>query len=138
MKKPMQRSGKTISYKRVSKKERQALKDFDYSDLDAVQRPRTRGECRETERPCPFVACKYHLYLDVTPKGSCKATFADKEPWELYPCCALDVAEEGEHTLEEVGEILGVTRERIRQIESAAEEKLEKKEETQEIWKEVA
>ncbi len=30
--------------------------------------------------------------------------------------CALDVADAGEHTLEEVGELYGITRERIRQI----------------------
>jgi len=36
------------------------------------------------------------------------------------PSCALDVAEDGPKTLAQVGEILGVTRERVRQIEEMA------------------
>ncbi|MFY3742456.1 sigma factor-like helix-turn-helix DNA-binding protein [Anaeromyxobacter sp. Red801] len=39
--------------------------------------------------------------------------------------CALDVADRGPLTLDEVGKILGVTRERVRQIEVAALEKLQ-------------
>lgn len=82
------------------------------------ERPRTRGECREELRPCPWVACKFHLYLDVNPEtGSIKVNFPDQEPWELTTTCALDVAERGGVTLEEVGEIMNLTRERIRQVE---------------------
>jgi len=80
------------------------------------QRPRTRGECREGMRPCPFVSCRHHLYLDVNSEnGSIKFNFPHLEPWELPVCCALDVAESGEHTLEEVGQVVNLTRERVRQ-----------------------
>jgi len=83
-----------------------------------VPRPRTRMECREETRPCPWVACKYHLYLDVNPEtGSIKITLPDLEPWEMQQTCSLDVAERGGITLEEVGEIMNLTRERIRQVE---------------------
>ena len=69
-------------------------------------------------RPCPWVACKHHLYLDINPEtGSIKINFPDLEPWELQNTCALDVAERGGITLEEVGEIMNLTRERIRQVE---------------------
>jgi hypothetical protein len=69
-------------------------------------------------RPCPWVACKHHLYLDINPEtGSIKINFPDLEPWELKHTCALDVAERGGITLEEVGEIMNLTRERIRQVE---------------------
>ena len=89
-----------------------------YPPVD-VPRPTKREHCRSEEmRPCPWVACKHHLYLDINPEtGSIKINFPDLEPWELQNTCALDVAERGGITLEEVGEIMNLTRERIRQVE---------------------
>lgn len=85
-------------------------------------RPRTRAACRGHDGPCPWIACKYHLYLDVNPEtGSIKFNFPDTGPDELdqLPAtCALDVADEGGVTLEEVGALLQLTRERIRQVEA--------------------
>lgn len=87
----------------------------DYPD---VPRPRTRGECADGPRPCPWVSCKYHLALDVTPAGAVKI---DTRPLEEMPeTCALDVADRGSHTLEQIGEITGLVRERVRQIEQLA------------------
>lgn len=86
--------------------------------IDA-QRPKTRADCMNGPRPCLFVSCKHNLYLDVNPEtGSIKLNFPDKEIWELQYTCALDVAEKGGITLEEVGEIMNLTRERIRQVET--------------------
>ena len=69
-------------------------------------------------RPCPFVSCSHHLYLDVNPaSGAIKLNFPHLEVWEMKETCALDVADRGGITLEEVGEILNLTRERIRQVE---------------------
>ena len=83
------------------------------------QRPRTRADCVNGPRPCLFVSCKHNLYLDVNPEtGSIKLNFPDKEIQELEHTCALDVAEKGGITLEEVGEIMNLTRERIRQVET--------------------
>src|SRR5215475_10281499 len=82
-------------------------------------RPRTRAYCVNGPRPCRLVSCKHNLYLDVNPEtGSIKLNFPDKEIWELEHTCALDVAEKGGITLEEVGEIMNLTRERIRQVET--------------------
>ena len=92
--------------------------------LDEI-RPKNRSECVNAERPCLFVSCKYHLYLDVNPEtGSVKMNFPDKEIWELEETCALDVADKGGITLEEVGEIMNLTRERIRQVEMRGLEKI--------------
>ena len=87
------------------------------AELDAA-RPKARADCGSGPRPCPYVSCKYNLYVDVNPRtGSVKMNFPDKELWELADTCALDVADRGGITLEEVGEILNLTRERIRQVE---------------------
>lgn len=91
----------------------------------AAGRPKMRSECISSPRPCVFVSCKYNLYLDVNPEtGSVKVNFPDKEIWELEYTCALDVAEKGGITLEEVGEIMNLTRERIRQVETRGLEKV--------------
>jgi hypothetical protein len=107
---------KTIAMKRLTREElRQGA--LMYPPVD-IPRPTSREECRGEHRPCPWVACKHHLYLDVNPEtGSIKINFPDLEPWELKDTCALDVAERGGITLEEVGEIMNLTRERIRQVE---------------------
>lgn len=84
-------------------------------------RPRTRAECRDGPRPCPWVGCKWHLYLDVNPAtGALKLNFPDRELDELVQTCALDVAERGEHVLETVGELTNLTRERVRLTEVRA------------------
>jgi len=107
---------KTIAMKRLTREELR-VGALMYPPVDD-ERPKSRGECREELRPCPYVACKFHLYLDVNPEtGSIKINFPDLEPWELTTTCSLDVAERGGITLEEVGEIMNLTRERIRQVE---------------------
>jgi len=90
----------------------------DTIDLMSAYRPDNRKQCAKGMRPCLFVSCKHHLYLDVNQEtGSIKFNFPDKEVWEMKEICALDVADRGGITLEEVGEILNLTRERIRQVE---------------------
>ncbi len=107
---------KTIAMKRLTREELR-VGALMYPPVD-IPRPTTRAECREEMRPCPWVACKHHLYLDINPEtGSIKINFPDLEPGELQHTCALDVAERGGITLEEVGEIMNLTRERIRQVE---------------------
>jgi hypothetical protein len=108
---------RTISVKRMTKRELE-LGRMLYPDVDDVVRPRKREECVNGERPCPFVSCKHHLYLDVSAKtGAIKLNFPDLEVWEMNETCALDVADRGGTTLEEVGAIMNLTRERIRQVE---------------------
>lgn len=90
-----------------------------------LERPRTRAECRAQGLggpgyPCPWVGCERHLYLDVTSTGSLHITFPELEPWELTWTCSSARAERGGVTLEEVGEIMNLTRERVRQIEVKA------------------
>src|SRR5262245_29027826 len=73
---------KTIAMKRLTREELR-VGALMYPPVD-IPRPTTRGECREEMRPCPWVACKHHLYLDINPEtGSIKINFPDLEPWEL-------------------------------------------------------
>lgn len=115
---------RTISVKRMTKREleigRLLFPENDY------WKPRTRAECAEGLRPCPFVSCKHHLFIDVSARtGAIKLNFPDLEAWELTESCALDVADRGGTTLEDVGAIMNLTRERIRQVEVKALAKLE-------------
>ena len=115
---------RTISIRRLSKAELNRGKEL-YPEMD-YWKPRNRAECKDMERPCPFVSCKYHLYIDVHPvRGSIKLNFPDLEIWEMTETCALDVADRGGITLEEVGEIMNLTRERVRQVETAGLSRLQ-------------
>lgn len=84
-------------------------------------RPRTRGECCDGPRPCGFVGCRHHLYLDVNPAtGSIKINYPGVGPEQLPESCSLDVADQGGVILDKVGQLMNVTRERARQMEVKA------------------
>lgn len=95
--------------------------------LPAPLRPRTRGQCKDGPRPCPWVGCKHHLYLEIARVGSVKIPHVDKygrilDPWQLSESCVLDVVDENPDgvTLNDVGELFRISRERVRQIEDKA------------------
>jgi hypothetical protein len=101
-----------------------------YPEADKIQaeRPRTRGDCVNGPRPCPWVGCRHHLYLDVSEAdGSLTLNFAKLQPWQLDESCALDVADRKVDglTLQDIGELHDFTREQTRQIELAALENLD-------------
>jgi hypothetical protein len=129
---PERRRSKTMSRKEMARelRRRRLAGEVDPEEQELLKsvdssRPRTRADCVNGPRPCLFVSCKHNLYLDVNPEtGSIKLNFPDKEIWELEHTCALDVAEKGGITLEEVGEIMNLTRERIRQVETRGLAKL--------------
>jgi hypothetical protein len=85
-------------------------------------RPKTRGDCASVPRPCPFVACSMNLYLDTSEMGSIILNFPHLEPGQMpaEQSCALDLADQGNMTLEEIAVVTNLTRERIRQIELKA------------------
>lgn len=122
--------GKTQSIKRLSKREiARGMAEFPTSEFAHVQRPVTRGDCLpggcNEQRPCPFVSCKHHLYLDVNDKiGSIKVNFPEREVWDMKETCTLDIADKHEITLEEVGLVMNLTRERVRQLETRGLAKL--------------
>jgi Sigma-70, region 4 len=100
----------------------------------SYERPATRGDClaggSNAARPCPWVSCAQHLAVDVHEQtGNLKITLpsTDGEPDldGMRDTCALDVADRGGETLDEVGAGMNLTRERVRQLEVAALRALE-------------
>lgn len=81
------------------------------------ERPTCRSQCVDGPRPCPWVSCRYNLAIDII-KGRVRVNGS------CYDSCALDVADRGPHSLAEIGEIMGVSKARIGQIEQAALKKL--------------
>lgn len=81
-------------------------------------------------RPCPWISCRWHLATIYAQPGRLGGR---AHPWiaklahdpdaaaewalGLSETCALGVADRGGVTLDEVGDLIGVCRERVRQIE---------------------
>ena len=107
--------------------------------MDGIRVPKIRGDCENGLRPCPWLRCEHHMFwvkhnltsmngkrekpgnvYAVTEKKILdKMTDEEimEEIFSMKETCVLDVAGRGETTLEELGLILGLTRERIRQVE---------------------
>lgn len=112
---------------RLKKNEREELRLLEAEDAD-ISRPRTRADCEEGPRPCPWVSCRWNLYLVPDPQsGSIKFNFPGQEIDEIPNTCALDLAELGGMTLDDVGSAINITRERVRQIEERALAKLKRR-----------
>lgn len=99
-------------------------------------RPMIRAECLHGPRPCPWVTCRYHLWTQTARRygagGSSSWHLLTEDRvgeilGQMPQTCVLDVVRPGlELTLEEVGEILQVVRERVRQIQQDGERSLRK------------
>jgi len=100
--------------------------------------PLTRADCENSERPCPYISCRAHTLIELLPGSMVMVNYP--APYKIHSqdldkldldvldrmgeTCSLDVANRGEHTLEQVGEILRFSRQRGEQIEKTAREKL--------------
>lgn len=110
----------SLSVKNNTRASLRTFSRYEYAEELATERPQTRSDCDDVPRPCPFVGCRHNLYLDVNGEsGTITFVRPDVAPWDMPAdrSCSIDVAEQGALTLEEVGEILNVTRERARQLE---------------------
>lgn len=92
--------------------------------------PRKRADCERVPRPCPWITCRHHLERDDQKlygnnRGNCyPENMARRRLAGVTATCALDVAEDGPLDRNEVARILGVSSERVRQIEEEAIRKL--------------
>ena len=82
--------------------------------------PKTRGDCLHGVRPCPWIRCRYHMVWMLNHTGYRLRHILNKEIlaqiFDLPETCVLDVADRGGATLHEIGGILGISRERVRQM----------------------
>ena len=109
-------------------------------------RPTKRWECKSGPRPCPWIGCEYHLFVDVDvdngslwghpaigfprampdwiPVHSTKTHDTERRLLKLFDddrdSCALDVAERGEHTNRETGEAMGLSIRQVKEIATPA------------------
>jgi hypothetical protein len=116
------------------------------TELLRADRPVTRGDCAGGQRPCPWVSCRHHLYLDVERGGSMTLHFPHLEAWEIPQTCSLDVADaavlrvrerdegsvprtddHGAMSCGEVGRLMNLDRERVRQVEFIALRRLRRR-----------
>jgi len=100
--------------------------------IDLKNRPKKRADCSSEIRPCPWIGCKHHMFWCFTdratprPQSSIQALLekmTDEQIIEkiisLKETCVLDVIDKlGRATLQDIADLLGITRERVRQIES--------------------
>lgn len=99
---------------------------------DDYDRPRTRGDCLpggcNEQRPCPWVSCRHHLYLDVQRNGSIKLVHPNLEAWELVDSCTLDLIDKNERdqsapqgcSLDQCAAALNLSPEHVRSLEALA------------------
>jgi hypothetical protein len=82
----------------------------------------TRGACRKLPGPCPHAVCRFNLTAERRDNRGAKP--AEEHLPVVREACALEAAELGGMTLEEIAIRLSLTRERVRQIELGALKKL--------------
>lgn len=113
---------RSVGIKALSENERRSAGQLRrWSKALPVVRPQTRADCERGPRPCPWISCRHHLYLDLTYQDAAKLNFPDLMPWEMPETCSLDLAEQGPLTVEQIAALLAVSAERIRQYERSAE-----------------
>lgn len=83
-------------------------------DVTPRSLPETSAGCPGDRHSCAYFSCRHNLRLEVGGRSNGSIYH------NPHGGCALDYADSGPMTLEEIGYVMGITRERVRQIEAAA------------------
>lgn len=76
----------------------------------------TGGTCRRQSKTCKRTECRMHMAAIEDAKARVGRP-TTRPPVVMVEACVLDAADKGGLSLEEVARRLGITRERVRQIE---------------------
>jgi hypothetical protein len=91
-------------------------------------RPKTREDCKNDVRPCPWVGCQFHLYLDVDDRNEIifnheNTVFNDDDLEnpdlrKMVHTCVLDIVDKIDDGLTfcEIAEYLGCTVKKVKEI----------------------
>lgn len=103
--------GRTIRIRALVKERRQQRLAGVNPHKTEHWRPKTRADCDTVPRPCPYVGCRHHLFLDVGPSGSIQFPHGDSlASLDAMPVsCALDAADAGPSEVGEVGQLVGMS-----------------------------
>jgi hypothetical protein len=98
------------------------------ASIDLIK-PRTYDDCLDAgwgtkENPCPFFSCKNNLFLDITEDGEIKYIHKKKDFDQIQETCLNRAIENGPLDFKQISELIGVVRERARQIKNEAKEKI--------------
>lgn len=103
--------------------------------LPLAERPRTRADCANGSRPCPWVSCRHHLLLDIGRDGRLlrardfdeidARSIADALE-EMPETCALDVADRGPRSAADVAELLGLKHDAVDEVVRRCGEQLDR------------
>lgn len=115
---------RTVNLKRLGVKVRQAAhtKSLFQWDVDvSALRPKTRADCIDGPRPCPWIGCRYHLAITADPdRESVKETFPEmnilSDPEgpglqyleEIMGTCALDIADKHDDGTQGIGGLIAL------------------------------
>ncbi len=125
----------TITINRESRAFRELLRV-----VPEYEKPRTRAECENGPRPCPFISCRQNLSADIISVVDYRRAEMTEnirllhpgkdDPTDIEPPtgnnCALDYANRGGMSFDEIAEVFDFSRQRVQQIEQGALRKLRK------------
>lgn len=90
--------------------------------------PKTRGDCKDAPRPCPYIMCTKHGWLieqSDRPGNPDKHAQGGATFYPVGHSCKLDVADAGPRTRQQTGDEMDITDKRVEQIEKGALAKLD-------------